>query len=314
MSLHNKVDFTKYVALGDSITAGYMNGALSYFGQVNNYAYFLSKQFKLVGGGNFHQALVSTQSIGLGFWGNSCLEKKDTNSIETSPTEIGYIAPQGDFSIISHNVYDSNNPIQNLGVPATKLTTLLYPSYGNPQHGEGNFNPFYTRIASDPINSSIVEDALKQQPTFFTLFAGNNDVLAHALSGCTQQTVTPVNGDICIGFESTARAIIQSLTQYGAKGVIANLPSLRASSYFKTIPYNALLLSANHAQELNKLYNNQSLVFAEGKNCFPIIDSVDNDNSIRAIKKNEYVFLDVLLDSDKTLYLKGLKPIPKNIF
>src|SRR5205085_4988790 len=43
-------DFTRYVALGNSLTAGYSDGALSYDGQLNAYPAILAGQFKTVGG------------------------------------------------------------------------------------------------------------------------------------------------------------------------------------------------------------------------------------------------------------------------
>ncbi len=312
------IDFARYVALGDSITAGYMDGALCHYGQTNNYAYFLAQQLQAFGGGSFNQCLVSPYSIGLGFQGNSCLEKKNTSTslsnqlfIEKESIDIGYIAPQGDLSLVASNFYNSEKPFNNIGIPATKLPTLLFPSYGNPQHGAGNFNPFFTRMASNPLTASALGDALLQNPTFFTLFVGNNDALAYALSGCTEDALTPMNGEVGIGFEASARALIQALTANGAKGVISNLPNLDATSYFKTIPYNALLLNDTEALGLNKWYANFNLEFKEGKNAFIICDSVTDKNSIRQLQKDEHILLDVLLDADKWLYLKGLSVIPK---
>lgn len=306
------IDFTRYVALGDSITAGYMDGALCHYGQLHNYAYFLSQQLQAFGSGDFNQCMVPPHSIGLGFQGNSCLEKKTRTVFnEKESIDIGYIAPQGDLSIIASNFYNPEKLFNNIGIPATKLITLLFPSYGNPQHGVGNFNPFFTRMASNPLTASPLGDALLQNPTFFSLFVGNNDALAYALSGCTENTLTPMEGDISIGFEASATAMIQALTANGAKGVISNLPNLDATSYFKTIPYNALILSYDEALELNNRYANFNIKFKEGKNAFVVCDSVTDKNSIRQLQKNEYILLDALLDVDKHLYLKGLSAIPK---
>jgi hypothetical protein len=46
-------NFSKYVALGNSLTAGYSSGALYISGQQNSYAKILADQFSLVGGGAF---------------------------------------------------------------------------------------------------------------------------------------------------------------------------------------------------------------------------------------------------------------------
>jgi len=43
-------DFSNFVALGDSLTAGYADGALYLMGQENSYPNILAQQFALVGG------------------------------------------------------------------------------------------------------------------------------------------------------------------------------------------------------------------------------------------------------------------------
>ena len=41
-----KIDLSRYVAIGDSITAGYADGALYFDGQKNAYPNILAAQFK----------------------------------------------------------------------------------------------------------------------------------------------------------------------------------------------------------------------------------------------------------------------------
>src|SRR5690606_41327362 len=48
-------DFTKYIAVGNSLTAGFQAGALFTEGQENSLAAMLARQFEAVGGGEFHQ-------------------------------------------------------------------------------------------------------------------------------------------------------------------------------------------------------------------------------------------------------------------
>src|ERR1035437_1619260 len=54
-------DFTKYVSIGNSLTAGYADGALYKSGQENSYPNILAKQFTTVGGGAFIQPLIETE-------------------------------------------------------------------------------------------------------------------------------------------------------------------------------------------------------------------------------------------------------------
>ena len=58
-------DFSKYVALGNSLTAGYSDGALFKAGQMNAYPKLLSDQFALVGGGSFTTPLMNDNAGGL---------------------------------------------------------------------------------------------------------------------------------------------------------------------------------------------------------------------------------------------------------
>ena len=70
---NKNIDVTRYVALGDSITSGYTDGALCYYGQQNAYPKLIAGQFKLMGGGSFKQPLIKPDSVGIGFSGNSSL-------------------------------------------------------------------------------------------------------------------------------------------------------------------------------------------------------------------------------------------------
>src|SRR4051812_41321112 len=60
------LDVSKYVAIGNSITSGFADGALYYDGQMVSYPNLLAQQFKLIGGGEFVQPLVPISSVGVG--------------------------------------------------------------------------------------------------------------------------------------------------------------------------------------------------------------------------------------------------------
>ncbi len=301
------IDVTRYVALGDSITSGYTDGALSYYGQQNAYPKLIAKQFKLIGGGDFKQPLIKPDSVGVGFSGNSrlILEEKMGNKF------LSYLAEKGDLSAFSENIYSSQGPFNNLGVPAAKTTSLLMSGLGNVINGTGNYNPYFTRMASDPEHASVISDALLMNPTFFSLFIGSNDVFRFALSGGTSDSITPIKGEPGIGFNLSIRAIVNALTANGAKGAIANIPDLNSIPFFTVIPYNGLELNLRSILTLNTKYGSSGLSFQQGKNPFVIYDPTTNPPEIRQIRKGELIICDILLDSDKELFLKGLSPIPK---
>jgi len=304
---YKHIDFTRYVALGDSLTAGYKDGALFYEGQIQAYPNLIAEQFKC----NFIQPLLNPDSIGIGFFGNSRLTLKKGN--DNAPSVMSYLASHGDLEAFSKNIYLSQGPFNNLGVPGAKVITAIAPGYGNITKGEGNYNPFFKRITSDNEKASVLSDALKINPSFFSLFLGSNDVLAYALSGGTKDAITPIAGEPGIGFEQSLKFLINSLTSQGAKGVISNLPCLTSIPFFNAIHYNALLLDTEKAELLNARHTSSGIKFHAGQNPF-LIEDADYPGGMRKIEKNEFILLQILLDENKLDYLKGLRPIPKKYY
>lgn len=302
---------SKYVAVGNSITAGYADNALYYQGQQVSFAKLLSDQFKLVGGGDFRQPLVNQSSVGIGASGGPRLvlaPKTDclgTTSLSPTPTAVA-----GDASIFANNMYASDGPFNNMGIPGAKSITSVYPGYGNPGNGPGKYNPFFYRIASVPTTSSILSDAASQNPTFFSLFLGSNDVLLYALAGAAQDSITPSAGPVGIGFDASIDAIVATLTVNGAQGIIANIPDITSLPYFTTVPYNGLVLTSQaQVTGLNAAYSALGISFHLGQNGFIVADPIA-PGGLRQIKEGEYVLLSVPQDSLKCKGWGSLKPIP----
>src|SRR5690606_25792096 len=173
--ISGSADFTKYVSIGNSLTAGYTDGALFIAGQENSFPNILAGQFALAGGGAFSQPLMNDNMGGLLLAGNVITENRlffngaGPERLPGTPTT----------DITNH----LSGPFNNMGVPGAKIFHLLAPGYGNVAGvPTGQANPFYARFASSP-TSTILADAISQQPTFFSLWIGNNDVLAYATSG-----------------------------------------------------------------------------------------------------------------------------------
>ena len=61
-----EANFTTYVAVGNSLTAGYMNGTVSRGGQAYSYPNLLATQFATVGGGVFTQPSYADDVNNLG--------------------------------------------------------------------------------------------------------------------------------------------------------------------------------------------------------------------------------------------------------
>ena len=296
------IDVSNYVALGSSMTAGYANGALYYDAQQNSYANILAEQFKLIGGNDFKIPNVSQSSIGMGNANNppSILGNRTDcqGTVSLGPVKI---ATQGDASVFT-NMYSSQGPFNNMGVPDVKVIDMDVAGYSN---------PFYQRIASSA-TSSILSDAVAKNPTFFSVNLGLHDVLKYTLKGATADNITPIAGAVNVGFEASINNVIDKLMANGAKGVITNIPSIKTMAYFNTIAWNALKLDAANALSLNNAYAPlDSTRFYEGDNGFIIEDVNVPFLGFRQAVKGEFILLNVPLDSVKCYTKWGsVNPIP----
>lgn len=232
-------DFSKYVALGNSLTSGYRDGALYLDGQNESYPSMIAKSMTRAGGSQtFNQPLMEDNNGGL-------LLPTPGGNVQIADTKLylkEFVAGSPVLDKINGNVannvlkniYSSATPFQNLGVPGAKSFHLVYSGYGNPSGvATKTANPYYVRFASTP-TATVLGDAMTQSPTFFSLWIGNNDTLGYATSGgdANLDQITPTTT-----FNAAYGAIVTTLTSKGAKGVVANLPYVTSIPFFTTVPY-----------------------------------------------------------------------------
>lgn len=239
-------DFSNYVALGNSLTAGFSDGALYKVSQENSMPSILAQQFAAVAnGGTFTQPLMNDNIGGLLAGGESLPGFGprlvfDGSGPAPLSSVVGPVQPTTDILVNT-----PSGPFNNLGVPGAKSFHLLAPGYGNFNGVVANpptANPYFVRMASSP-NTTVLADAIAQQPTFISLWIGNNDVLGYALSGGDgSNPITPMAGPPGVGFEQTYGAIVTSLTANipNVQGIIANIPDVTTIPHFTTVPYNPL--------------------------------------------------------------------------
>jgi lysophospholipase L1-like esterase len=247
-------NFSKYVALGNSLTAGFSDNALFIEGQKGAWTNVLAEQFKLVGGGVYKTPFMNDNIGGLLFLGNANPRFGPRLFFNGAGP-----APVSGTSTTEVFAPNTGGPYNNMGVPGAKSFHLLSDGYGNPANlALGLANPYFVRFASAP-NKSILQDAMAQTPTFFSLWIGNNDILGYATAGGVTSAQDPVNGgDITppsgvpgVGFDGTYTALVTTLTSGGAKGVVANIPNVTSIPYFTTVPYNPVTIDAATAAALN---------------------------------------------------------------
>lgn len=231
-------DFSKYVALGNSLTSGFSDGALFIKGQQGSYTNIMAQQFKLVGGGEFKIPYTNDNIGGLLFGGQinpSFGPRLYFNG--TAPVPV--TGPP--TTEVFNPAIVAAGPYNNTGVPGAKSFHLLSPTYGAAAGlSNGTANPYYVRFAPNG-TTSVLAYAMSQTPTFFSLWIGNNDVLGYATTGGDgTNPITPATGAAGVGFDGTYAALVTTLTSAGAKGVVANIPYVTSIPFFKTVPYNPL--------------------------------------------------------------------------
>lgn len=227
-------NFTTYVSVGHSLMAGYADGALYHTAQQYSIPNLIAGQLQMAGSGPFVQPVVNSE-FGVQYPGS---EPKLVLGSSTSPctgeTSLGPVRAQGALEPLQPVGYRVNN----LAIPGAKSFHLLFPGYAA-------YNPYYARFASAAGNM-VVNEIAGLNPTFFTLWLGDNDVLSYALAGGAADSITSP-----AFFQQAMGGVLTYLTANGAKGVVANLGDITAIPYFTTIPYNALVLTQNQADSVN---------------------------------------------------------------
>ena len=269
-------DFSKFVSVGDSLTAGYADGALYLTGQENSYPAILAKQFALVGGGSFEQPLVSDNLGGLLFGGvaNPSFGNRLVLDASTTPPSPGPIAGNPTTEVIGSGL--NGSAFNNMGVPGAKSFHLGAPGYGDAAGlAGGTANPYFVRFASSA-TTTVITDAAVQQPSFFVLWIGNNDVLSFATSGGAGvdqvgnfDPSTYGSTDITdpTAFAGVYSGLVGALAANPAtKGVLVNVPDVSTIPFFTTVPYNAVPLDQTTADTLNTAFAayNGGLAAAQG--------------------------------------------------
>ena len=215
-----EANFSRFVSLGNSITAGYQSGTIYESGQMYAYGNLIAKQV----GVDFQTPYVSDPGLG---------GRMEVQSL--SPFTIKYNTSSGSLLNSSYPA-----PYNNLGVPGALTYDILFAT-NSTNCASALFantpNPYFDVILRNSVlnKGSQLQQALSLAPTFVTLWIGNNDVLGYATSGGTSPSA-PTSVAL---FNQLFGGIMQGLKQYtdqtGAKVVVANIPSVSAIPFFTTV-------------------------------------------------------------------------------
>ena len=273
-------DFSTFVALGDSLTAGFADGALYTDGQNNSFANMIATQMQAAGGSTFTTPLMADNFGGFAEAQEMFPPRLLLDAVNSAPVRINAEPTTSIANVLT-------GPFNNMGVTGAKAIHFNINGYGT-------LNPYFGRFASTP-NTNVLADAVAQDPTFFSLWIGANDVLGYATSGGDSS-----EGDSITDPDTFALAynnIVTQLTNTGAEGLLTNIPSVTILPFFTTVSSQLLDLTAEQASDLTQFFSgyanvqailNQdpsfvskySFVFNEGPNGFIISTEVTTDNPL----------------------------------
>jgi hypothetical protein len=250
--------FDSYVALGNSLTAGFMDGGLARPGQANSFPMLIAHQ---IGTPEFTQPTVALPGVG------------STRDPINHPADIaGVLAFNGtSIGVLDWTPYNpppatdptggllenltQPTPYHNLGVPGAKLLDVMNtyssaqaedPSEANTFFDFINRASFFGNVTVPPTaglpgyeTASMFGAGVAKGPKLVTLWIGNNDILGPATSGNDLFEITAQEfGMAYNGLLFTLAGGLQVRTGWPATIVVANIPSITSIPYF--VPREAL--------------------------------------------------------------------------
>lgn len=260
--LPGSADFSKYVAIGTSISAGFQAGALFTDGQNESLGAILANQFAGVNDeADFNQPSINSvngfnstfSNIGAGvIRGRLILFDPDgTGARSAGPAPSGALAssvtcpssistpavPAPYNSADIPAAYTGNkSALNNFSVPGIIAYQLTQAGTGNPAHPL--YNGLYARFASNPGVSTILGDAVAAAPTFFSIEIGYNEVLGYATKGGTGTDPATVPYDP--GTFSAVIGGVFAAMPGSSKGVISTVPDVTKLPHFSLVKWNPI--------------------------------------------------------------------------
>jgi hypothetical protein len=267
-------DFTKFVAIGNSLTAGFQANALFNSGQANSLPKILSKQFAVVGGGAFNQPDIgsvngfSSQAAPGYYLGRYILFDPDGPTGPRTPAPYPAHFPGSSVTCPSavltpalpapYNTADlptaftgDQTALNNFAVPGILLAQALIPDTGNP--ASPYYNGLWARFASQPGVKSIMQDALAANGSFFLFDLGNNDVLGYATTGASGAIPLTSQANFSTYYGQAIGALLAASGT--SKGVIANIPDVTSIPFFKAVPWNSIAFKSTDVATIEAINN-----------------------------------------------------------
>ena len=246
-----EADFSKLISVGNSVGAGYMNGALYVAGQNNSYPALIASKMALAGGGAFNQPNLAEAAVNGCFnpAGGCTLGRLYLKIVNGSPTPT----PKTPGNLESLAPFAGDKAaLNNFSVPGLTIQTALAPQTGGPATSNPFFNPYYARFASNPGTSTLIGDAaaaMANGGTFFLYSLGSNDVLGYATGGASNSALLTSEAAFSGALNAGVGALLTANPD--ANGAIANIPDVTELPFFNLVPFAPVPLDANTVTALN---------------------------------------------------------------
>ena len=203
-------DFSKYVAIGNSLTAGYQSGSVVEEHQQFSYPNLIAQQLDI---DNFEQPTVSWPGLP-----NIMTLESVTGDLGTEPGPAG----------VPTNLTLAR-PYDNMGIPGIVLADVDSALSGDLSYSHSPAIDLVLR----GLGTQIAQ-ALSLQPTLISCWIGNNDVLGYATSGGAHPLIPAPTDAATFGFLYSQLA--STLDGSGADVVLATIPNVTDIPFFTTLP------------------------------------------------------------------------------
>lgn len=216
-------DFTRFVTIGNSITAGYQSSSL--FKDAQAYSY--GNQIAQLVNTPYVQPLMQNPGIGgqlqiHALFPNLVLVQQPTMGQEAA-LNIQYAGVYNNLGVPGALVYDVVN--------ATSSTTCAQ------YLGTHTVNPFFDLILRNSVLNigSQFQQAKALHPTLVTCWIGNNDVLGFATSGGFAPAAPTDAATFGFLYAKLGDSLKSLNTLFGTNVVVANIPDVTTIPFFTTV-------------------------------------------------------------------------------
>jgi phospholipase/lecithinase/hemolysin len=292
------VDFTRFVAVGDSLSAGFQSGALydgesaptaENSGQRHSFVVLLADAMATP----VVIPRVSVPGAGTLFVrnGTGCTVANITMVPAAAFTRLNPTEPATNVAVPGHSIVEANTVTWEIDpTDLSTINTLEDLILGLPD-----------ALAGAP-PSTQVQTAVRRQPTFLSFWLGSNDALGAA------QTANPSALTPLAEFEANADAVFEQLVATGAKGVVANVPDVSVVAFLVSqAEIKALAQGAFDDAQLQLLLGIKRTDFVP-LSALPRVVQIFTDPTTGPLTANE-----ILTKKERKLIRKAIKKYNKKL-